>query len=361
MRMDRQSLASAFYQRQRLLPEVGEAGQQRLSGARVLVVGAGGLGCPALTYLAAAGCGHLTIVDGDRVEASNLHRQPLFTPADIGRLKAVAARDRLRAQNPLIGIETIPRFVAPVNAASLVAGHDLVIDGTDSLVACFLLHDAAWAAGCDFVSAKLHRWEGQVFHLAFSRRQSPCLRCLWPQAPAEGCVAACAEAGVLGAVPGLFGLLLAHTALAALLDLPTPGHGSSLMVDLASFEMRRFGWAGDEDCPCCGNGQAVDSSDGIDVTLADLAPGTPIIDIREPQEMARMPLPPLPFPVLERPLSQKPEWQEEVAHTLPGAAFLCHAGSRSARLAREPTFRQAGCVSLAGGVRALLAAAEPVA
>ncbi|HEX5313630.1 MAG TPA: HesA/MoeB/ThiF family protein [Gammaproteobacteria bacterium] len=198
------------YQRQMLLPEIGVAGQKRLTAARVLVIGAGGLGSSALYYLAAAGIGILAIVDDDRVERSNLHRQILYADADIGRNKAEAAAERLAAFNPDIRIEPkIVRFDAG-NAMELLARCDLVIDATDRLATKFLINDAAAKAARPLVHASALGFEARV--ALFDASRGPCLRCLFP-APPEIPPATCAEAGVLGAVLGMAGSMQALEAI----------------------------------------------------------------------------------------------------------------------------------------------------
>lgn len=194
------------YARQLVLPEIGEAGQARLKAARVLVIGAGGLGAPALFYLAAAGVGTIGIADDDRVETANLHRQILYTQDDVGRLKTDAAAERLRALNTDVRIEKCDGRVTTENAVELIAGYDLVLDATDGLDTKFLINDAAAIAGRPLVYASALGLEAQV--AVFDAAIGPCLRCLFQGVPALP-AATCAQAGVLGAITGMAGSLQA--------------------------------------------------------------------------------------------------------------------------------------------------------
>lgn len=195
------------YSRQMILPELGLQGQKKLKKARVLVIGAGGLGCPALQYLAAAGVGHLGIVDGDTVAASNLHRQILFTRADTGRSKAQAAAEKLSALNPFIELQAYPVFLDQHNAAGLVATYDLVIDGSDNFPARYLVNDTCLLKGKPFVFAALHQFELQL--TVFNYRGGPTYRCLYPSPPSGGEMPSCNDAGVMGMLPGMAGMLQA--------------------------------------------------------------------------------------------------------------------------------------------------------
>jgi molybdopterin/thiamine biosynthesis adenylyltransferase/molybdopterin synthase catalytic subunit/rhodanese-related sulfurtransferase len=225
------------YSRQVALPEVGEAGQARLRNASILVIGAGGLGCPALQYLAAAGVGRIGIVDGDVVDASNLHRQPLYAPEDIGKPKAAAAAARLRAMNDQLRVDAICEHAAPGNIDALVAEHDLVLECTDNLRSKFLVNDAVVRARKPAVFASVYQYEGQL-QAYVPEPDWPCVRCLWPEAPRDGIVGNCAEAGVLGPVPGALGALQAMQALQLVLGLqPGPAQGL-VTVDLLELKTR---------------------------------------------------------------------------------------------------------------------------
>ncbi|AWI86539.1 thiamine biosynthesis protein ThiF (plasmid) [Alloyangia pacifica] len=219
------------YARQTILPEVGEPGQRRLSEARVLVVGAGGLGAPVLPLLAGAGVGRITIVDGDVVSLSNLHRQTLFTEADCNRPKAQVAAERCRAINPEITIESVPDVLTPATAPELVRHADLVLDCADSYAVSYLLSDLCLAEGLPLISASALGLGGYVGGFCGG---APSLRALFPDAPGNG--ASCATAGVLGPVVGTIGAMQAQMALSVLLGLsPSP---LGLMVRYDGLEMR---------------------------------------------------------------------------------------------------------------------------
>ena len=227
------------YSRQIALPEVGRAGQARLAAASVLVVGAGGLGVPVLQYLAAAGIGRLGIVDGDVVEASNLHRQPLYGVADVGRPKAAVAAEHLRALNRDVRLEVHETKATAQNIDALVKHYDLVVECTDNFRAKFLVSDAVVRALKPAVFASVHQYEGQV-QVYRPLPHWPCLRCLWPEAPRDGLVGNCAEAGVLGPVPATLGAMQAMQVLKRLLGLDAGEAPSLVTVDLLSLETRRL-------------------------------------------------------------------------------------------------------------------------
>lgn len=240
------------YARQLILPEVGMAGQQRLKQARVLLIGAGGLGSPSALYLAAAGVGRLTLIDGDRVELSNLHRQVLHRSASIGEPKVQSARQTLLALNPQIEVHTVQQRLGDHNVLELLGEHDLVIDGADNFQARYLLDAAARQTGTPWVYGAVHRFEGQVSVFDSRQPQAPCYRCLFPSPPAPEHAPNCAEAGVLGAVPGVIGLLQAVEALKLLLDFGQPLRGRLLCFDARAARFRELGLARDPECPGCG-------------------------------------------------------------------------------------------------------------
>ena len=239
------------YARHLSLPEIGVTGQTRLLQSRVLVVGAGGLGCPASMYLAAAGVGTITIVDPDRVELSNLQRQILHGTAHTGELKVDTARLRLRELNPSIDVRTRALRVDADNAGDLVAGHDVVVDGSDNFAARYAVNDACVRAGRPLVYGAVEGFSGQVAvfapHLA-GGRGSGCYRCLFP-APGQG--PSCAEAGVLGAVPGVIGLLQATETIKLLLDLGQPLMGRLLRYDALGTRTAESRLKADPDCAVC--------------------------------------------------------------------------------------------------------------
>lgn len=238
------------YSRQILLPEIGIEGQERLAGARVLVVGLGGLGCPAATYLAASGVGTLVLADGDRVELSNLQRQVLFSDADQGRLKVEAGTDRLRVLNPEVRIEAWPRRLDDQGLAELVPRVDLVVDGSDNFATRFAVNRACFNARRPLVSAAVIRLEGQVSVFRFDRAPGPCYRCLYTEGEEEA--PPCSESGVLGSVAGMLGALQATEAVKVLLDLGETLHGRLLVLDALRMEWRSLSLPRDPACPVCG-------------------------------------------------------------------------------------------------------------
>ncbi|HTG21581.1 MAG TPA: HesA/MoeB/ThiF family protein [Reyranella sp.] len=229
---------SERYARQMVLPEVGAAGQARLAAASVVVVGAGGLGCPVLQYLAGAGVGRLVIVDHDRVEETNLHRQPLYTMADIGKLKAEAAAAALRRFNPGIAIDTVAERLTPQNATVLVAGADLVVDAADSFAVTYVLSDACLAVGKPMISASVIGLTGYVGAFCGG---GPSYRAVFPDVAVEG--GTCATVGVLGTAVAVLGSLQAHLALHLLLGLEPSALGRVVTFDAKRLAFGGFGFA----------------------------------------------------------------------------------------------------------------------
>ena len=284
------------YSRQLALPEVGAAGQSRLGRSRVLVVGAGGLGCAVLASLAGAGVGTITIVDHDLVDASNLHRQPLYGIADVGRLKAEAAAQRLKACNPEVRVTALPRRFDRALAAELVPAADAVVDCTDNFAAKFVVSDAAVRARVPAVLASIYQYEGQL-QVVRADRDGSCLRCQWPEPTRDGLVGNCAESGVLGPVPALLGQMQAMEVLKLLLGLPGQVQDELLLVDLLSQRVRRL--AAPRNPECAGRCVRLDADprateEDVDVSLplsAAAAAGYRIVDIREPLECEFEPMP----------------------------------------------------------------------
>ena len=237
------------YSRHLLLPEIGEAGQQRLKAARVLVVGAGGLGSPASLYLAAAGIGTLGIVDHDRVDISNLQRQLLFDGADVGASKAIAAQARLRALNGEINVVAHELELRAANALELMQQYDCIIDGSDRLATRYLVNDACVLLKRPLVSAAIHRFEGQA--MTYLPDEGPCYRCLFPQSSAA-MAPNCAEAGVLGVLPGMLGALQATETIKVLLGIGVPLVGRLLTFDALAMEWHEFRFRRRADCAVCG-------------------------------------------------------------------------------------------------------------
>ena len=238
------------YHRQLILPDIGEAGQQRLRGARVLLVGAGGLGSPVALYLAAAGIGHLTIIDEDVVELSNLHRQVLHGTRDIGRPKVTSAEDALRDLNPHVRVAAVHARLASGNAMDLLRGHDLVIDGSDNFPTRYLVNDACVILGIPYVHASISRFDGQAS--VFATPDGPCYRCIFPEPPAPGSVPDCAEGGVFGVLPGILGTIQATEAIKLLTGVGDSLAGRLLLVDALRMRFRTIELERDPLCPACG-------------------------------------------------------------------------------------------------------------
>jgi adenylyltransferase/sulfurtransferase len=231
------------YARQMVLPGMGPEGQEKLKSARVLVVGAGGLGCPVLLYLAAAGVGTLGIADGDVVSLSNLHRQVLYGTPDVGQSKAETAARRLREMNPLITVTVYPAHLTSSNALEWLAGYDWVVDCTDNFPARYLINDACVLLGKPFVYGAIHRFEGQVSvfnHPGPDGAPGPTYRCLFPEPPPPDQVPNCAEAGVLGVLPGVVGLFQATEVVKALTGHGKVLGGELLLMDLLETSFRKI-------------------------------------------------------------------------------------------------------------------------
>ena len=246
--------AAERYSRQLRLPQVGEAGQARLGAAKIALLGAGGLGAPAALYLAAAGVGQLTLIDDDRVERSNLHRQVIHADARVGMAKTESARLALNALNPRVRIETREERLRADNVERLLAGHDLIIDGADNFPARYLVAAASRQLGLPMVYGAVERFTGQVSVFDPRQPDAPCYRCLFPEPPSAAEAPNCSEAGVLGVLPGLIGLLQATEALKLVLGLGEPLVGRLLHVDALSMRFRETRLRRDPACPGCGQG-----------------------------------------------------------------------------------------------------------
>jgi len=245
--------AAERYARQLRLPQVGEAGQAKLAGAKVVLLGAGGLGAPAALYLAAAGVGQLTLIDDDRVERSNLHRQVVHADARVGMAKTESARLALLALNPRVRIETRNERLQADNVERLLSGHDLVIDGADNFPARYLLAAATQRLKLPMIYGAVERFTGQVSVFDPRRADSPCYRCLFPEPPSTAEAPNCSEAGVLGVLPGIVGLLQATEALKLILGLGESLVGRLLSFDALSMRFRETRLSRDPDCPGCGS------------------------------------------------------------------------------------------------------------
>ena len=239
------------YARHLVLPEVGVQGQQRLKAARVLLVGAGGLGSPVALYLAAAGVGTLGIVDDDAVDATNLQRQILHGTSDIGRSKLESATERIGDVNPHVAVEPHPVRLTSANALDIVGRYDLVVDGTDNFPTRYLVNDSCVLLGKPYVYGAVLRWEGQV--ALFAEPGGPCYRCLFREPPPPGLVPSCAEGGVLGVLPGIVGSLQAMEAIKWILGAGEPLSGRLLILEALELRFREVVVSRDESCPLCGD------------------------------------------------------------------------------------------------------------
>ena len=284
------------YSRHLLIPEVGLAGQERLAAARVLVIGAGGLGSPVLQYLAAAGVGRIGVVDDDVVDETNLQRQTIFTTRDIGSGKAMVAAGYLRALNPQIAVDAIPRRFDTSNARDLVRLYDVVVDCTDRFSTRYLINDACVLEGKPDVYASIFRFDGQVS--VFGAAGGPCYRCLYPDAPPPGSVPTCAEGGVLGVLAGLVGTWQANEALKLVLGIGTPLVGRLLLIESLGAHTREVRFERDPHCAVCGAKPVIteaierdldderDASDLEPSELDEALVGAVLLDVREPHEAA---------------------------------------------------------------------------
>ncbi|NNN17485.1 MAG: molybdopterin-synthase adenylyltransferase MoeB [Thermoplasmata archaeon] len=238
------------YSRHLLLSEVGVEGQKKLRDAKVLIVGAGGLGSPTALYLAAVGVGKIGLVDFDRVEVSNLQRQILYTTADVGHAKVDVARDRLQAMNPGVQVIAHSEPLTSTNAMDVLRGYDIVIDGTDNFATRYLVNDACVLLGKPNVYGSIYRFEGQAS--VFDARSGPCYRCLYPEPPPPGLVPSCAEAGVLGVLPGIVGVIQATEAIKIILGAGEPLVGRLLLFDALAMSFRELALRKNPDCDLCG-------------------------------------------------------------------------------------------------------------
>jgi len=360
------------YARHLTLSEVGTSGQERLKQARVLLVGAGGLGSPAALYLAAAGVGTLGIVDADAVELSNLQRQVLHGTAALGLPKTESARARLADLNPHVVVESHPVRLSSENALRILGGYDLAIDGSDNFPTRYLVNDAAVLLGKPYVYGSIFRFDGQV--AVFAAPGGPCYRCLFADPPPPDLVPNCAEAGVLGVLPGLVGSLQALEAIKWILGTGESLAGRLLLIDALRVRFRELSVTRDPQCAVCGdhptvtglidyeaycNVAAASADRGAELSVSDLATrlgdaDAPIVlDVREPWEweIARIPGSRL------VPLGQLAD-QLRALDTHAEIVTVCHKGKRS--LMAQQLLQGAGfrARSLAGGIDAWAAEVE---
>ncbi|MDR7422874.1 MAG: molybdopterin-synthase adenylyltransferase MoeB [Armatimonadota bacterium] len=356
------------YSRQLILEELGLDGQRRLRDGRVLVIGAGGLGSPSSLYLAAAGVGTLGVVDGDRVDLSNLHRQILHHTQDVGVPKTASARQTLGAINPDVTVVPHQTVLTSENALEIIGGYDVVVNGSDNFPTRYLVNDACVMLGKPLVDASILKWEGQATTFLPGRG---CYRCLFPTPPPPGAVPSCAEGGVIGAVAGLMGSLQAVEAIKVLLGAGESLANRLLLVDLLAGEMRTVRWTRNPDCPVCGDAPtitalidyeafcglpgrdhapAADVADTPEVDAAEarrlLAEGAQLIDVREPWEWAAVRIP----GAVLIPMREVPARLSEIDPARP-VIVQCATGVRSAQVTQAlRAAGYAGAVNLAGGI-----------
>jgi len=329
------------YSRHLVLREIGVAGQEKLKAARVLVIGAGGLGSPSALYLAASGVGTLGVIDFDKVDVSNLQRQVIYDTASVGIPKALAARQRLLALNPHIELVAHQVELRADNVLQLFERYDLVLDGTDRFGTRYLANDACVILRKPLVSAAIHRFEGQA--MTYVPGRGPCYRCLFPAPPAEGLVPNCAEAGVLGVLPGVMGTIQATEAIKLIVGSGEPLIGRLLTYDALAMRFEEFRFKRRADCAVCGDDPSITSpQDPPQLCTAEALAGirtltamqlcelleepaghTAIVDVREPREFAVAHLP----AALNIPVGE--------LHARMGAlprgrvVFVCRSGARS--------------------------------
>ena len=356
------------YSRHLILPQVEVEGQRRLKGARILVVGAGGLGSPVALYLAAAGVGTLGLVDFDVVDVTNLHRQLLHGTDDVGRPKLESARERIRDVNPHVHVEPYQTRLTSANALEIIGEYDLVVDGTDNFATRYLTNDACVLLGKPNVYGSIFRFEGQAS--LFATPDGPCYRCLVPEPPAPGQVPSCAEGGVLGVLPGIVGTIQAVEAIKVVLGIGETLAGRLLLIDALTMEFRTLKLRRDPACPACGTRTIrelidydqfcgttpetmPDDRDTIDeITPAELSnrlharDDFDLIDVREPREWDIAHIPGarlIPLGEIATALDSLDPSREIVV--------MCRSGKRSATAAKQ--MKDAGferVKNLAGGI-----------
>jgi adenylyltransferase/sulfurtransferase len=343
------------------LAEIGIDGQRKLAAASVLVVGAGGLGSPAALYLAAAGVGTIGLVDHDRIDISNLQRQILYTTSEVGAGKAVTAASRLAAIDPQIDVVAHDVKLTAHNVAALFDRYDVILDGTDRLAVRYLINDACVLGRRPLVSAAIHRFEGQA--MTYVPGKGPCYRCLYPEG-SDALVPNCADAGVLGVLPGVMGTLQATEAIKLLLGIGEPLLGRLLVYDALSLSFDEFRFQRRRDCAVCGDAPTItrlrtdDEEHLSKITewtaqqlAAELKSGREdqllLVDVREAHEWAAGRLP----GSVHIPLATLPARAAEIpANVTP--VFICAAGARSMAACRWLAGTGRDAINLTGGVGA---------
>jgi len=371
------------YSRHLILPEVGMAGQKKLMAASVLIIGAGGLGCPIALYLTAAGIGRLGLVDFDVVDRTNLQRQILYGESVVGIPKVEAAAERLKDLNPDVEIETYPERLTSENALQIMSDYDIIIDGTDNFPTRYLTNDAAVILGKPYIYGSIFRFEGQV-SVFLSRPfngfdRGPCYRCLFPSPPPPGAVPSCAEGGVLGVLPGILGALQAAEAIKLIVGIGEPLIGKLMLIDTLKMEFRTVRIRRNPNCPVCGDNPTIrelidyeefcglrrgelPESDEIFVTPQELKSKLDasepllLLDVREPEELE---ISEFPHPYKHIPLDDLPERVHELDLTSEIVVF-CRSDQRS-RLAAQMLQRMgfARVKVLKGGINAWAQEIDP--
>jgi adenylyltransferase/sulfurtransferase len=349
------------YGRHLALPGVGLAGQERLKTAKVGIVGLGGLGSPAAMYLAAAGVGTIGLIDGDRVDLSNLQRQVLYGDDDVGRPKVDVAAERLARMNPDVAIQQYRRRLDSSNALAVLGTFDIVLDGSDNFPTRYLVNDATVLLGIPSVHGSVLRFEGRVS--VFGTREGPCYRCLYPEPPPPGVVQDCEDAGVLGVLPGLVGVMQATEVIKAICGFGDSLAGRLLIIDGLGLRFQTFRVSRDANCPMCSTreirelvdyeafcGGASGGTGIASLSPADVAPrlsqGTQVIDVREAWEWEICRLPGarlVPLSELEYQIGTLDPQRETIVY--------CHRGMRSVDAAHR--LRAAGFTRVAhleGGI-----------
>ena len=367
----------ARYSRHLIMPEVGMNGQLKLKAASVLCIGVGGLGSPVALYLGAAGVGRIGIVDFDVVDYSNLQRQIIHGTPDVGRSKLESARDRLTAINPEVTVVTHDVTLSSTNALDLLAGYDIIVDGTDKFPTRYLVNDACVILGKPNVYGSIFRFEGQVS--VFATKHGPCYRCLYPEPPPPGLVPSCAEGGVLGILPGVIGTIQATEAVKLIIGAGEPLINRFMIYDALRMNFRELKLKKDPECPVCGKGPTVTelidyeqfcgitpavanvASEGDEVTVEDLKDrldandGVFLLDVREPQEFEICRIPGstlIPLGGLPKRLNELEGNDDMIVH--------CKSGVRSGKavkLLHEVGFKKAK--NLRGGILAWIEKIDP--
>ncbi len=341
------------YSRHLIIPEVGIEGQRKLKAAKVLCIGAGGLGSPVALYLAAAGVGTLGIVEFDTVDFSNLQRQVIHGTEDVGKSKLQSATETIRSINPNVRIEGHPVHLSSENALEIFRGYDLVVDGTDNFPTRYLVNDACVLTGIPNVYASIFRFEGQASVLALP--DGPCYRCWYPEPPPPGLVPSCAEGGVLGVLPGIMGLVQSLEAVKLILGIGEPLKNRVLLFDALGMRFRELKLRKNPECPVCGDHpsihQLIDYQEfcgmrgveapaepepaGEEITPGELKQWRDrgrdvfVLDVREPHEYQICALP----DTMLIPLGDLPQrWRELDSHR--PTVVHCRSGARSAKAVR---------------------------